>query len=224
MPNSVITPPSVYSTWDSAQSPLYDKYAIGNEYELEPGVLFLPLAENPPTDPVALAVWSPVVTVRIHAPYRKRIVSYDVKKKQTPPVLPSPSDSGRFVFLSGTVSMPTPTQNATLRHFDWTATGRYEMVENAAPGTAMVLGMAPWVYVTQSDNATQYGGGASGLILSVGLGALAGVAATAAGLDARVGLSQASTINTTIPTWTYNTPSLYPPGLFNDMLLIGGPG
>jgi hypothetical protein len=65
-----------------------------NEYAFDPGVCVLPVAEDDPGG----ADWSPVVVCRLHAPFRTRKTRYDSQKQQNPPVVPTPADTGAFVF------------------------------------------------------------------------------------------------------------------------------
>jgi hypothetical protein len=51
VPNDPITPSSEYSTWDQGQITLYKKYGINNRYDIVSGLMALPVAEDPPTDP-----------------------------------------------------------------------------------------------------------------------------------------------------------------------------
>lgn len=208
MPNELIEPEAEQMMWDQAQLGLYKRYYEDSEYVYRTGLMVLPVAGEGE---------APVV-VRIHSPYRERVFEYDIHKENTPPILPSPKDSGPFRFIAGSIAMSVPMQNHSQRNFDWRAKGRYVLVDTATTGddvhkVGLTLGMTPWVYGTQLQNADIYGGG--------GIGAAPG-AVGEGGFDVAVGNNQAASINTNYALWVYNSPSYYPP-LFNETLINGGP-
>lgn len=224
---------------DSLQTPQYlDGPAITNDYTIDPGVCVLPLAEDPPDDTTAtgqaeLPAWSPVVALRLHAPYRVRRAQYDTKKQNTPPVMPAPADQGKFVFLGGTIRFHPPALNMTNTNYDWTAQAEYNFVEDCVSRTAdgFVLGIPPYTLAVQQENADALGGVPTGITV----GAIA-----AAGTDAKVGYQQGKAVGVALgpglsalagiaagvvaaQTYTYNTLSYFPGTLFNDSLLNAGP-
>jgi hypothetical protein len=218
----------VAATWDELQATLYKSYNCDNNYRLVEGVVALPVAEEPDADDPA---WSPVVLVRLHAPYRVRTVSVAATKSNTPPMLPKPGDAGAFAYLGSEFSIPTPSINADQRNFDWAAGATYTYVETVKPNATdgFVLGMTPWTWVTQLDNASVYGLAtlATGSIENAGrvtAGAYGATGAAAdAGLDVATGVLQAGGVDFGSPTYVYSTPSFYPSSFLNADIVNGGP-
>lgn len=201
---------------DSSQTGLYvGGEDIRNEYEFDPGVCVLPVAEDAPASTTALQTWTPVVVLRLHAPYRIRRVKYDVTKQNAPPVIPTPGyDAGKFIFTGGTVGMwAVQNQNFTL--WDWTAICEYTYVENCVSRAidGLVLGSPPWSYLsTEAEVATIPPANAT-------IGAI-----SAAGAEPRMGLTQATRINfISTGSYFYNLPSYFPGVFFSDNLVNGGP-
>lgn len=202
---------------DQNQSGLYDNGEdITNFFEPRSGVFYLPIAEDPPTDPAELAAWSPVVALKVHAPYRLRKVVYKAEKSSNPPVMPSPVDAGSFVFLRGQMVVHNSLRQDQLG-FDWAVTTMYDYVENAPVlvGDGLVLGTPPWLWpqvatAVQSSQAPPAtpGPGASG---TAGAEVL-----YAKGVGDRINPSASVPYN-------YSFPSFYPGTFFNDFLVNGGP-
>lgn len=202
---------------DNTQVGLYDESLIDNVYTFDPGVCILPLAEDPPTNVQELKTWSPVVVLRLHAPYRVRHVKYDNKKQNNPPVTPTPDDIGSFIFLNGSIRVankPT-TQGVT---YDWSVQTNYVYVENCVsrPDDGLILGSQPFtLFVTEENN--NYTGIANPATL---LGAI-----SRAGYDVLVGVAQGDFAEVWYQSdnaWGYNTPSYYPGFLFEPNLINGG--
>jgi hypothetical protein len=211
MPTSPPPPPNQFP--DDYQCNLYKGLVIDNAYQFEPGVCVLPVAEDAPTDPQALAAWSPVVVVRLHAPYRLRRAVYRSDKQTNPPVLPEPADTGAFVFLKGTASLANSI-NMDLSTFDWSGVGDYLFVENCVSRTedGLVLGSPPWLWLSTQLN-------------SVTTAPTQG-AVVQAGQDAWIGYSQgldAAANNASGGNWWYNTSSYYPGTMFDGAILNAGP-
>lgn len=205
--------PKALQAQDQAGPPLYlEGPSIVNTYQIEQGVCILPLAEDPPTDPTKLAAWSPVVVLRLHSPYRIRTAKFAAKKNLTPPVIPSPSDTGAFVFVGGNLAF-TNVINPAGGH-DWTNQTAYVYVENCVSRTedGFVLGTPGFTYPSQYDNARLVGG--TPQVDSPG-------AIAYAGEDAKIGyyLSRNETLAMSIGL--YNTISYFPGTLFNDGLMNG---
>jgi hypothetical protein len=200
---------------DEQQSPLYtDETKSLDEYEIDPGVCVLPVAGPEPEDPVERADWSPVVFLRLHAPYRVRKSVARAVKTSNPPVVPAPADAGAFVFVGGHVQIANA-MNTSLAAFDWTVTTEFVFVEDCphALSDGFVLTAAPFTYQTQAENAL----GGSRTVTSLG-------AVSLAGADARVGYYQGAVIpRDPFGAWRYNTPTYYPGHLFNEDLVNGGP-
>lgn len=202
---------------DNNQAGLYNSMGLSNSYEFHPGVCILPLAEDPPTNPTELSSYSPVVVARLHAPYRVRKVTYVGDKKNNPPPLPTPSDTGSFVFIGGGIKV-TNSLNTTFRNFDWTGVCSYGFVENCVsrPEDGLVLGIPAVNWTSSTLNISE-----GYVIPPVG-------AASHAGLDVAVGYAQSLKIIGDSQTgslkysWGYNTPSYYPGNLFYDNMLNGG--
>ena len=192
-----------------------------NTFEFNPGVCILPIAEDPPTDPVALAAWSPVVVLRLHAPYRIRTHRYGAYKQNAPPVVPKPADEGAFVFIGGQVRVNCA-MNMSLSLYDWDVNTQFQYVENCVsrPQDGMVLGVPPYTTLSSQDNSQIYGGA-----LDIGTAASGGLqgAIRLAGYDAKVGYNQGKQVDfdSTIP-YVYNSPSFFPGNFFSDLLANGG--
>lgn len=211
------SPSTGYGARDDFQSDLYTGgVAVLNTYHMESGVCVLPLAEDPPTDEVALRSYSPVVVLRLHAPYRIRKVVYDAKKQNNPPVMPAYADTGRFTFISGTMSVSN-NLNATNANYDWNATTEYIYVERCASRSqdGFVLGIQPWQWDTDAANKSIYG---SASPMSQG-GAMVN-----AGVYPLIGAALSNQINLLSSNgWGYNCSSFYPGLFFNPDLVNGGP-
>lgn len=222
--------------YDTPQVSLYpDGAAILNDYTLDPGVCVLPLAEDPPTSFEELKTWSPVVILRLHAPYRIRRLRHQSTKENGAPVMPSPVDSGAFKFVGGNVVIATAL-NQTFHNFDFTVVSDYLFVENCVsrPQDGFILGSPPWPYDTGLRNARDFPPTVGNP--PVGSGLLGAI--RFAGTDVRVGYTQAQEAvqamtasvdpNTgaviTPVGYGYNTPSFFPGQFLNDQLVNGGPG
>lgn len=186
--------------------------SVINDYEIVSGVCILPVAESPPEDIGELAVWSPVVKLQLHSPYRIRRAKYATKKSTTPPVLPSPKDVGSFVFTGGSLFFTTGV-NSTMVSSDWTVQAEYTYVENCVSRTTdgFVLGVPGYVLLTQEENQRVAGG-----TFSPQLGAIAH-----AGTDAKVGYTLSQNIDPASGLWSYTCQSYFPGKLFNDYLPNG---
>lgn len=200
---------------DNTQADQYDGLGVVNSYEFRPGVCILPLAEDPPTSESELRTYSPVVVARLHAPYRVRKATYNAAKKNAPFPLPSPADTGSFVFLGGAVVL-TNNLNATFRTFDWSGGSEYLFVENCVsrPEDGMVLGIPPFNWLSSSINAQS------------GYSAPPIGAVSHGGKDVLVGYTQGQQMEGNQgglkDVWGYNTPSYYPGLLFYSDMLNGG--
>lgn len=202
------------TTLDSIQCPLYDPSTqSADEYEMVSGAVVLPIAQTPPTSESALGSWSPVVVLQLHAPYRIRRTRTSSQKTNNPPVVPSPQDTGKFVFLGGTLTIQNM-MNSRLDTFDWFVGSDYTFVENCVSRVqdGYVLTSMPWAWMTTASNLTR---GTSTAVSSPG-------AVGQAGTDAKVGYNQASSIDLN-GTWGYNTSTYFPGNLFNETLINGGP-
>lgn len=203
---------------DQNQAQLYPGGVdIENNYEFHPGVCILPLAEDPPTDPEALKTWSPVVKLQLHAPYRVRRQRYAVQKQNNPPVVPAAADTGKFLFVGGSLSVINGL-NGTLANFDWIVSTEYTYVEDCVSRNedGFVLGAPPYETMIESANAQQFGGLQSNLPTEMGpqVGAVA-----AAGTEAKVGwiMSQSLFAQTsTIQGYGYNCRSFLPGKFLDD--------
>lgn len=191
-----------------------------NIYTFEPGVMVLPVAEDPPTDLAALKTWSPVDVVRLHAPYRFRRVSMNTQKQNNPPVIPTPADTGSFVFVGGAIGLTT-SLNQSFRNFDWTAVTEFMFVENCVsrPQDGLVLGTGPYQWDMTAVNSMYYGLPPQSSVI----GAVAN-----AGIAALSGYQMGSMIDPAAGTfggaagYAYNEPSFFPGTFFSDDLLNGG--
>lgn len=202
---------------DQAQSVLYEQgMDLSNVFDTYPGVCVLPLAEDPPTDPVELAAYCPVVTLRLHAPYRTRKVVYRANKSSTPPVMPAPTDVGAFRFVGGNMVVHNVLRQDQLG-FDWQVGTVYEYVELAPPipSDGLVLGTIPWVWPAVADavNSGQN---------NTPMQPMTGAAATA-GTEVLLGKFVGDQIDPSSGAYTYQFPSFYPGTFFNYFLVNGGP-
>jgi hypothetical protein len=191
---------------DEFQTPLYtDGASALDQYEFQPGIAILPLAEDPPTDPEELKKWSPVVPMRLHAPYRVRHAASRAVKQNTPPIAPAPADTGKFVFVGGSLYVHNAA-NQTNLNYDWTVSTEYTFVENCVSRIedGFVLGSAPWTWKSTVNNNPVFNNG----VPQFG-------AVSTAGRDAILGYFQALAAlpNLNNGKWSYNCPSFYP-GVF----------
>lgn len=199
---------------DYTKAANYDRWATDNNYNLVSGLFVLPVAEDPPTDSEALKTWSPVVVIRAHAQYALRQVTFDVQKKGTPPVVPSPTDAGCFRFLGGSLDFPGPAVNQSANKFDWNVTGVYLYAQTlrSDPSDGYVLTGFPFPLELQAQNAVQYqqaGEPNTGPV-------------TVAGNDAKIGYAQGMAISLSDPYWKYNTATYFPGTLFDSTIVNGG--
>ena len=198
---------------DTRKAISYDRLAGDNDYRYDPGVFALPVAELPPTDPVALANWSPVQMVQAYAPQMVRTARFYAKKKGGPPVIPKPADTGSFKILGGTISFEAPVANSNGGRFDWSVGGEYTFVQavRVDPTDGFVLNGCPIELEIQRQNFQNYG-------LPSQPPALVASAST----DVQVGYSQAQQINFEDPYWNYTTSTYYPGAMLDGNLLNGG--
>lgn len=202
---------------DVQQAGNYPATGNANNYRFFPGVCVLPVAEDAPTDPTELAAWSPVVTLRLHAPFRTREFTQVATKQQNPAPVAAPGDTGLFVFVGGNVTVTT-NLNTTGVNFDWTIAASYTYVEDCVSRNqdGLVLGSGPYKTVTDRLNATEYGFAQP----AIGAVAAAGPAATTGyRMGATLVTGSSGVLKT---TWGYNQPSFYPGELFYSDLANGG--
>lgn len=197
---------------NSSATLYYEGPGITNSYHIEQGVCVLPLAEDPPVDPMALRLWSPVVLLRLHSPYRIRKTDLVTKKLSAPPVIPSPKDTGAFVFLGGDLNFTTVVNGS--QNFDWTVQTTYLYAEYCVsdPEDGFVLGNPGFAYPTQNENASSMGG--TPAVVSNG-------AIFYAGQDAKIGWAIANGFGGLLGSGPYNTFSYFPGTFFNDNLMNG---
>lgn len=205
---------------DANQASNYDRCGNTNEYTFNPGVCILPLAEDPPEDSTELAAWSPIVSLRLHAPYRIRKFFQLGEKSQNPSPIAAPGDTGKFIFIGGTLTVTT-NLNTTSVNYDWSTGCSYLFVENCTSRDTdgnelgLVLGTTPVNTFTDYLNANQYG------YSPPELGAVAD-----GGRSARTGYHMGQSIVTGTGelnnVWGYNQPAFYPATLFYDDLANGG--
>lgn len=219
MPFQSTTPTGdIPTTLDSMQSSLYeDGTGSVDEYDFQPGVAILPIAEDPPEEINALKAWSPVVILRLHAPYRIRKATTQGRKTNTPPIVPAPTDSGKFIFIGGSLTVSN-SLNQSLVTYDWSVGTEYVYVENCVSRIedGFVLSGPSWIWASTVDN-RKFGEGKN-----INLGAI-----SAAGIDAKEGyflaLDAVGYINSLgVPNWSYNSPTFYPGVLMNSEIANGG--
>jgi len=203
---------------DGAQAGRYNNANLSNQYVVNSGTFVLPVAEEAPTDPTELANWKPLVVVKAHAPYRLRKVNYAAKKEVTPPILPAPEDSGAFVLLTGSVSLPHPKVRPG-GDFVWTGATEYYMAEVAPVNSeaGMVLGGLFDAFDLPTQAVTGAGVG-------IGLGVAGNSLPTSvreSGNGPKAGWVAAQSIDLNNPAWDYREPSYFPSQLFSSDLLCG---
>jgi hypothetical protein len=203
---------------DTAQIGLYQEYENSNEYFFESGICVLPIAEDPPENPIKLLTWSPVVTLRFHSPYRIRKVNYSIQKDKNPPVFPAPTDSGAHIFLNGSIEI-TNQINTSMRTFDWSMSGTYTYVEKCVSDYThgLVLGSPPFRYPSELENQVQYWVGGNQNLIYPG-------AVNFAGIETKIGYNMSLYAENGYPTgtWVYNCSSYYPGNLFDPNMVKGG--
>lgn len=208
------------ATLDNNQAAQYTDGTV-NVYEFEPGVCVLPIAEDPPTDPEALKTWSPVVILRLHAPYRRRTHQYGAYKQNAPPVIPKPADTGAFIHVGGTLRIQV-SQNSMNSLYDWDVNSINTYVEDCVsrPQDGCVLGTGPWTPIASYENSQIYGGALGiGFAISGPPGAI-----RQAGEFARAGYGQSLQVDfDTTMGYSYNSPAFFPGVFFSDILANGGP-
>lgn len=203
---------STASNWDHYQSTLYRTNGSLDEFELVEGLFALPVAEAPPTDPVLLAAWSPVVLVRAHAPYRRKTVHFKGRKTGSPPMLVKPASTGALAFVGGTLAYQQPQSDTSLTGLIWEGSGSYTFIENCRsdPDDGFVLTGTPWITYNQQQTLTQ------GADYRPVYGAVA-----QAGVDARAGYGASLQLNLNSSNYTY-TVATYVPGLFFSSGMLNG--
>lgn len=187
--------------------------AVNNLFDFSSGVCVLPIAEDPPESEGELATWSPVVVLRLHAPYRMRKTTYAADKSNTPPVMPSPQkDSGKLIFMGGQMNV-TNRMNASNCMWDWTSICDFTYIENCVSRTqdGFVLGAAPWIYESSALEA---------MIVPPANPTIGAI--SEAGIEARIGYTQGQMVNFANPlSYTYNIPSFLPGQFFSDQMVDG---
>lgn len=202
---------------DRTQVSFYpDGSQVLNEYDLRPGVCIIPVAEAPPTDLVALRTWSPVVVLKLHAPYRLRRVRYESFKQNNPPIMPAPESAGAFVFVGGAIVFSNGLNQSGVAA-DWKTRTEYSYVENCVSRTedGFVLGVTPYGTLNiDQQTAAQY----PPTNTQIGAVAQAGTAAKI-GFTMGQAITQAVTANR---AWAYTVCSFAPGTLFNNQIANGG--
>lgn len=208
-------PSQSLTTDDTRQTDLYvDGPSIINDYKIVSGEIAIPVAEEPPDDLAALQVWSPVIILKLHSPYRIRKARFLTKKQSAPPIAPSPISTGAFTFLSGSF-ITTNTPN-TANGYDWGVDCIYTYVENCVSRTedGFVLGVPGFLTANQQD----YLASGGGVPVVPPFGAI-----YQAGDDAKIGWLQGILSLTPILPFgiqlPYSNISYYPGLFFNDNLM-----
>lgn len=202
------------SNYDSTQGPKYKQYGQDNTYTMVSGRFALPVAEDPPSDPVALASWSPVVTVVAHAAYQIRTVDFAAVKDNAPPVVPSPQSVGACTFLTGNLHVTMPEVSSVVGHRRWRVNGQYVFVVDARsdPADGFVLGDTPIRTVVDDYIYQTYGAGTTPIY-----GAVA-----QAGPNAQMGYAESQLVSIGNPgSYTYLTP-YFLPGTFLSSTMLNG--
>lgn len=129
------TPPPTVPVDDSNQAGLYDDYRDDFAYTFAPGVVVTPCADGAP------------LAVRVHKPYSLRTQTFNVRKKNNPPVVPGPmnsSQSGGDVLLAQVVSVPMPSPSGTNPPtWNWTVSGQYTYLEATPHVVGLPDGLTP---------------------------------------------------------------------------------
>lgn len=184
----------------------YEGPSIVNDYKVVPGVCIIPVAEAPPQAAADLKDWSPVVNLRLHSPFRIRNATFRATKQNAPPILPSPSDTGAFIFTGGNLTFNNNYVNNG--QFNWTCVTQFTYVENCVSRNedGYVLGTPAFFYPSQAEAAGATGG--SPQVDSPG-------AIAYAGPDAKTGW----TYQTMLGAGQYNIVSYFPGSFFNDQIM-----
>lgn len=206
---------------DARQAGSYTAGAVNvNDYTIVPGVCALPLAEDAPTDENELITYSPVVILRLHAPYRIRRFTQATGKERNPAPIATPKDTGKFVFMGGSITVK-PELSTTYNDYNWFVGCEYTFVENCTPNgptgqpLGLVLGTVP--VQTTIDESIQQSVGYSWP--AYGPAALGGRAVTSGAILGTSIVNGQGALNT---NWSYNAQAYYPPQLFYDDLPNGG--
>lgn len=129
------TPPPTVPIDDSNQGGLYSDYRDDFAYTFAPGVVVTPCADGAP------------LAVRVHKPYSVRTQTFNVRKKNNPPVVPGPmnsSQSGGDVLISQVVSVPMPSPSGTNPPtWNWTVSGQYTYLEATPHVVGLPDGLTP---------------------------------------------------------------------------------
>jgi hypothetical protein len=201
------------TAWDFTKYANYAKWRSDNVYTPNSGTYVIPLAVEVPTSQAELRDFTPVATVQAHAPYTLRTMTFNTRKRGTPPVIPSPESTGAFTFLNGSIHFDGPSINQSLSSYDWEVSGAYLFIQNTrfSPDDGFVLTGTPFPLATQTQNKLQY----QAKDPQVG-------PVSEAGLDAQTGYAQGQQIDLRSPYWRYNTITFYPAQLLNADLANGG--
>lgn len=201
------------TSWDYTKIADYSRWNSDNTYAVETGRYILPVAEAAPTSQSELADWSPVDVIQVHAPYSIRKMDFATKKKGTPPVVPSPADSGSFLLLEAGLGFTGPSLSSNGLNYDWEVEGTYLYIQNTRFSTTdgFVLTGFPMPTDVQLLNRQQY----STQDPQVG-------PVSDSGLDVQTGYAQGLQVNFADPYYRYNTPTYFPAKFLNGDLTIGG--
>lgn len=193
---------------DSPQAGLYESYSNDNDYHYDPGVIFLPLAENY----VATAVPTKPLVVRVHSGYSLRRQSWAAKKKGNPPVCPAPETDKTL--LGSTVIYPLPSLNMSANPtFVYTLRGQYTYLADqpVTTSTGIPGGQYPYRF-PEAESFQNAAVGSNDYNLRNALGAVVG------GAGATITTLGTATpdINSGVYVWPLT--SIIPAGFFDPVL------
>ena len=112
------------------QSASYDGEVNASSYSYDKGLLVIPVMGPDGTPPKV---------IRVHAPVGYRKVQWSYKKRATPPIMPSMSDTpSGDLFLTGDLSLPVPALGGAQNQLDYVAAGEYTYVQNVSGSGARI--------------------------------------------------------------------------------------
>jgi hypothetical protein len=204
---------------DFIHSALYRHYGSDNVYTIMSGTFTLPLA----VDQDDLGVLdSPVITVQAHAPYRIRQVIFNEQKQGSPPMIPSPESTGKFLFTEGNIYFDGPTLDSNGFTSTWRVRGSYTFIEDIKSNLSdgFVLGAPPFLSHSILESVALFGNDVTqNSQYKPSTGAIA-----YAGADPQLGYVEAAkNVDLTNPIgYAYYNTSYFPPLFLNNNILNGG--
>jgi hypothetical protein len=194
---------------------LYKHYNVADGYNIDPGVMILPLAVDEPTDPVERAAFVPFEVVRAHAPIMYRTTPFDAVKDNAPPKVPQPADTGAFVFLSGDLLFQGGRLSTDGLNSTWEVGGEYAFAMAGSVSLALETGLVKQSRPIPTEVGkylqSQYAGGQGPGDLVI----------ANAGNDVKSGYVESLSVSFTGSSYTYWSTSFFPGKFFDSTMLNG---